>query len=204
MALDSYANLKTAIASFADVAAADLSSIIDDSISIAERRIWDQLRIREMEVSLSYTISVSTVAIPSGYLDLKYASYVDTSSREYRLDIKNSRWMRQNYPLGSASGRPLYIGAELTNFIFKPTPDVATYVLQGVFYKRTVAVSLSATDNPIFAKRPEIYLFASLVQIGTALSHPKTPVWDAEYQRIRDAMNLDDTAGNDRIVPTSF
>lgn len=205
MALDSYSALKTAIAAFADVTAADISSVIDDAISIAERRIWDELRIPEMETSLSYTISVTTVSVPSGYLDLKYARYEDSDGRGYPLEIRDARWMREQYPEGSGSGRPLYIGRELTKFIFKPTPDVSTYVLKGVHYARTAAVSLSVSDNLIFAKKPEIYLFASLVEIERTLKRPtQIPHWEAEYQRIKNALNMDDTQGNDRVKPTTF
>ena len=74
MALDTYANLKTEIASFLN--RDDLTAQIDTFIDLAETRHARDLRIREME---TVDTSITTVAgtqsydLPTGYLELRYA-----------------------------------------------------------------------------------------------------------------------------------
>src|SRR5262245_29292821 len=195
MALDTYANLKTAIASFADVNASDLSSTIDDIVRLAEERIWRECRAREMEASISATISVSTVAIPTGYLDLKHVYYVDATGYGYTLRRSTPAAMRAAYPEGLATGRPQYIGTELTTFIFKPTPDVTTYVLRGVMWQKTTPVSTSA--NPLFVARPALYLYASLCEVERILKRPdQLQLWEQRYREEVRRVNRENSAGD--------
>lgn len=203
MALDTYANLKTAVNSFLKASTAQTTSTIDDIISLGERRIWRELRVREMEVSLSYTMS--TVAIPSGFLDLKFATYIDSSNYEWPLEIADAKFIRNRFPSGFGTSRPRYIGTELESFVFGPSPDVSTYVLHGVFYKKTPAVSASATDNLIFQRNPDIYLMAALSQAEAVLGRDaRTSLWESRYQAIKDALNMENTQGNDRVRATEF
>ena len=70
MALDSYTNLKTAIANF--LARDDLTSEIDDFIDLTEAYFNRRLRIRAMEnVDSSFTIDAETEALPTGFLQVK-------------------------------------------------------------------------------------------------------------------------------------
>jgi hypothetical protein len=204
MALDTYANLKTAINSFLNVGTSDTSSVIEDIISLGERRIWRELRVREMEVSLSYTMT--TVAIPTGFLDFKFATYIDTSDYEWPLEIVDAKWLRNRFPTGFGTSRPVYIATEADNFVFGPSPDVSTYVLHGVFYKKTGSLSTStSTDNLIFQRNPDIYLMAALSQAEAVIGRDaRTAIWEARYQSIRDALNMENTQGNDRVRATEF
>ena len=69
MALDSYTNLKTAIANF--LARDDLSSEIDDFIDLTEADLNRRLRIRAMENVSSFTIDSETEALPTGFYKLE-------------------------------------------------------------------------------------------------------------------------------------
>ena len=74
MALDTYDNLKSEIASFLN--RDDLTANIDTFIDLAETRHARDLRIREMEaVSTSITTVAGTQSydLPTGYLELRYA-----------------------------------------------------------------------------------------------------------------------------------
>lgn len=194
MALDSYDNLKTALATFADVSATQFSGAVDDIIRIAEERIWRDLRCKEMEASLSATISVSTVAIPSNFLDLKFAYYVDSGGTGYNLRRMDPQWMRANYPEGLTGGRPDYIGTEGSTFIFKPEPDVTTYVLHGMYWAKTDPVSTTA--HAVFQRYPTLYLYGGLVELERILSrHDKIVVWESKYREILRQANLENTRG---------
>jgi len=77
MALDSYTNLKTAIANF--LARDDLSSEIDDFIDLTEADFNRRLRIRAMEtINSSFTIDSATESLPTGFLVAR--SFVITST----------------------------------------------------------------------------------------------------------------------------
>lgn len=72
MALDTYANLKTALVTFSG--RNDISVIIDDVIDMAEAEMFandeETLQIRQMESTATGTLSTSvrTLALPTGYL----------------------------------------------------------------------------------------------------------------------------------------
>src|SRR4051812_2854236 len=77
MSISTYAELKTAISSFKH--RADLSSVLDDIVTLGEKRIMRDVRATEMETALSVAISASgTATVPTGFLGLKYA-YIDGS-----------------------------------------------------------------------------------------------------------------------------
>ena len=77
MALNNYANLKTAIANF--LARDDLTSEIDDFIDLTEADFNRRLRIRAMEtVNTSFTIDAETEALPTGFLQVR--SFILTST----------------------------------------------------------------------------------------------------------------------------
>lgn len=209
MPFDTYSNLKTAIATFLDVGSSDLSSVVDDLIYLGQRRIEAELRVKEMEVSFSTTISMSTsggtVPIPSDFLDFDYCTYIDVSGQEFDLDIKDAKWMRLNYPAPFYTGRPMYIGTELTNFIFRPFPDVPTYVLHGVYYRRQTQISTSVSDNTLYTKYPELFFFSALTQAEQVLGRDdRTAYWEQRYIQIRDEIASLNTKGNDRMMPTRF
>lgn len=194
MPITSYATLKAAIAAFLDVSTADISAVADDIITIAEKRIWHECRTKEMEMSLSATISISTVALPTDYIDLKFAYYVDSSNQGHELRKEDAQFMFSQYPVGSATGRPKLIGTQLSTFIFKPEPDVATYLLKGVYYGRTTPVSTSA--NPLFSANPDLYLYAALCESEPVLGRdPRMPLWESKYRQIKARVNNENTSG---------
>ena len=55
MAIDSYANLKTALANWLD--RSDLTSRLDEFIELAEARFADDIRIRAMETSATQVLT---------------------------------------------------------------------------------------------------------------------------------------------------
>ena len=81
MALDSYTNLKTAIANF--LARDDLSSEIDDFIDLTEADLNRRLRIRAMENVSSFTIDSETEALPTGFLQVRSFHLVQTQRSLY-------------------------------------------------------------------------------------------------------------------------
>lgn len=185
MALSTYANLKTAIAGWLNVSATDLSSQIDDLITVGENRIFREVRNRDMETAFSSAISSGLLALPTGYLALKFA-YINTSPVR-TLERRSAEWVYQNYPWQSSSGIPIYIARDGSNFIFGPYPD-SGYTVKGIYYQSPTAISSSV--NTLFTNNPDLYLMASLAEAGMIIGQDaRVPIWEAKYQKILADVN---------------
>lgn len=189
MAITTYNELKTSITAFLDVTAADLTSVIDDLVTVGEKRIFRECRTRDMEEALSATISSGTIALPSGYVELKYARIDGTPSQP--LERRSAESLYEMYPMRSSEGKPKFIAREASTFIFGPYAD-SDYTVKGVYYKRLTAVSSSV--NALFTANPDLYLFACLAESEIVIGRDsRIAIWEAKYNKI-----LADVNGEDR------
>ena len=76
MAITTYSELQTAVSNW--LHRSDLTSYIPDFITLAETRIYREVRARDMETAFSDTIASGAVALPTSYIDLKHA-YISRS-----------------------------------------------------------------------------------------------------------------------------
>jgi hypothetical protein len=154
LSISTYAELKTAVSN--RLRRADTSSYVDDWILLAETDIYRRLRTKDMETALSGTIASGVLALPSGYIDLKFA-YINQTPVVW-LERKQARWIYQNYPDRSGGSLPAFIAREGSNFIFGPYPSA--YTVSGVYYKNLGAVSTTA--HALFTSNPDVYLYGAL------------------------------------------
>jgi hypothetical protein len=116
---------------------------------MAENRIFREIRCREMEQTLTSTVTISSgvVPLPAGYIDLKYAYLSNEQPRRF-LKKRTASWIYERYPYRAASGRPLAIAREGTNFIFGPYADASsTYTIGGCCCSGVRGASLSQGDR---------------------------------------------------------
>jgi hypothetical protein len=185
-AITTYATLQTAFNEFTH--RTDLTAT--DFITLGELRIYRDLRIRAMETALSATIAAGVIAVPSGYVELKYA-YVDGTPIN-KLQKKDAEWIYHNYPTRSSSGSPLFIAREAENFIFGPYPD-STYTIKGLYYKKLAALSGSNTTNWLITDAPDLILFASLCEAAPWMQDDaRFPLWEQKYAQIKDRVEKQD------------
>ena len=84
MALDTYANLQTAIANF--LARDDLTTEIVDFIKLTEADFNRRLRVRAMEtVNTSFSIDAETEALPTGFLQTR--SFILATNTKTALQV---------------------------------------------------------------------------------------------------------------------
>lgn len=179
MAISSFSELKTAVANFLN--RSDLTSYIPDFITLGENRIYRELRIRTMEASLNSPIASGVVAIPSDYVELKYA-YVDGTPVQY-LKRMNAQSLIEKYPTRSSDAKPTNIATDAGNFIFGPYPDSA-YTIKGTYYKRLTALSDSNTTNWFTTNAPGILLFAALCEAEPFMKNDaRILVWQSKYEQ---------------------
>ena len=175
MALDSFTNLTAAIADWAD--RTDLTARIPDFVKLAEARIGRDLRIRALELrsQMSTVSGQMYYTLPPGYRQARHFKLVNgaggvPADLEYKtpeaLDVAN---------LGG-TGLPRYYTIVANEIRIVPTPSAA-YSLEILYYKAPTALSTSNEANILLEENPDIYLYASLIELWTYLRD------DAESQK---------------------
>ena len=189
MALDTYSNIKASIADYLD--RSDLTTQIADFMTLAENRIYRDLRVRAMETALSDTISSGTIAVPAGYLEAKYF-YLDGSPIQ-PLQRKDLSFIYENYPTRSSDAKPVFYAREGANFIFGPFPN-SDYTVKGIFYKKLAALAATTNEtNFITDDIPAALLFGSLVEAEPFLQNDeRLPVWQSRYAEVIRQAQADD------------
>lgn len=187
-AITDFATLKTEVAAWLN--RSDLTNEVPGFIQLGEFRVYRDLRVRQMETALSAAISSGVLAVPSGYLEMKFA-YVNGSPMR-KLERKDAEWIYLNYPTRSSDGTPKFFAREATNFIFGPYPDSA-YTVKGVYYKKLDALSGTNTTNWLITDAPDLILFASLCEAAPFLQDDtRVPLWEKKYAQIKDRFQRND------------
>jgi hypothetical protein len=171
-----------------------MASIIPDLISVAEDRIYRNLRVRAMEESLSDTIASGVIAVPSDYVDLKHA-YISSTSPYQWLERKAAEWVYRNDPYRSGrTGIPKYIAREGSNFIFSPYPS-DTYTVSGIYYKRLDSIATSTND--IFTTHPGLWLFGTLAESAPYIQNDqRMPMWEQKFIQLLTEVNAEEYREN--------
>jgi hypothetical protein len=196
MSISSYSDMKSLVAR--RMKRTDLTDYIPDYIALGEARIYRELRVRQMETTLSGTTASGVIALPSGYQELKFAYF--SGSPTTKLVRKDSEWIYHNFPTRSSDGTPTHIGRDGTNFIFGPYPTDGL-TLAGTFYKRLDALSASNTSNWLITDAPDLLLYASLIEAQIdVLRDDRIPMWEAKYQetkrRVEHASEQEEFSGS--------
>ncbi len=172
MAIGTYAQLKTAVASW--LHRSDLTTLIPDFISLCAADIARDVRVREMEQSATGSLSGSTLAIPAGFLEVRrvmLANRVQTYVTP--LEFNSVRT--------SATDNYTILG---TNFVFQPAAD--DYQID--YYKNFDAFSADGDTNWVLTNHPDAYLFGSLAWACTYTQDDPMPhraAYQAAVTRIR-------------------
>lgn len=186
--ITSFSTLKTELANI--LHRSDLTSDLPLFIQLGELRIYRDLRLRCMETALSSAISSGVIAVPSGYVDLKFA-YINGSPIQ-SLEKKDAEWIYWNYPTRSADAKPYYIGREADNFIFGPYPDSA-YTVKGVYWKKLDALSASNETNWFTSNAPDLLFFAALCEATPWIQDDsRIPLWEKKYALTVQRVQRDD------------
>ena len=168
----------------------DFEALAPGFVQFGERRIYRDLRVRQMETALSDTIAAGVIAVPDGYLEMKSAYINGAPAR--KLERKDAEWIYHNYPTRSADGTPKFFAREAGNFIFGPYPDSA-YTVKGVYYKRLEPLSDSNTTNWLIDDAPDLILFASLCEAAPWMQDDqRIAIWEKKYDQIRARFQRND------------
>lgn len=199
MALDTYSGLQTVVGTFLN--RSDLTAVIPDFITLAEAQINSRIMklgpVREMMGRSDATINSEFIAIPDDFLGAK-AIYLDPNYLP--LDFVSPEEIVQRktlYP--NESGDPqcfTVVGGELQ---FWPWATGGSFTGEMTYWKTIPALSVTNTSNWLLAKRPDVYLYTTLIQSAPYLrDDERLTTWGTLA-----SAGIEDLVGADKLARTA-
>lgn len=189
--ISSYSTLLTEVANW--LPRSDLTASIPGFVQNWEERFYRDPKNfgAWMEVGADSTIASSVVAVPSGYLGLKYAYVVGGPSA--RLDRVSLNQLYGTYPRGGGTGTPVWMAREGSDFVFGPEPDYAYDIHLVYWAKPTVMRSYTtggadAAAHWIIVNAPDLPLYGALLESRPFLGDDaRVLMWKDAYDLALDA-----------------
>lgn len=181
MALDTYANLKTSITAWTK--RADLASYLSDFVTLAEARIFTDLKVKEMEARTEYTPTSRYLATPTGMRTIRRV--IAKSNPEVELLFTSPDGIHALYD--TSTGTPSHYTVLGSEIEFNRVPNVAVEI---VYFAEPAALSDSATSNAILSAYPQVYLAASMME-AASFTHDDGMLakWQALYSAAVQSAN---------------
>lgn len=177
-----YDELVTNIRNYTEVGAnVFTNAVINTFITMAENQILREidLDVFKLEVSGNLTASNKFLSAPSDILTHRYMM-ITVSGDQVFLDFRDTSFMKEYWPDGSATGVPKYYSVwDQNTFYVAPTPASGYTVELGYIYRPTQLSSTNPTTW-ISINAPEALLYACLIQ---AYSYTKGPAEMLAYFR---------------------
>jgi hypothetical protein len=178
-AFTSYDNLQTNIANY--LARSDLTTQIPMFISLAEKRLQRDLRLRQTLQQSTYSMDTGfNVPTPADFLEMKDI-HLD-GNPVINLNFKTvSQFYRTEG--NSAQGQPVYYTLVSDNFVLAPRPTGASTVNM-TYYKIPRPLSDTNPSNEYLEVCPDLLLYASLVESAPFLmDDARLVTWEQLYTR---------------------
>lgn len=188
MALTTYSELQTAVASLLD--RGDLADKIPDFIALAEADFNRELRVRQMLQRSQAQFTQPYTALPGDYLeirDLLVISPTPSRSLAYLPMQALDDLKRRN--TGTPSQFFTLVGDSIEVW---PPPAGDGMTVELTYYKRIPALSAVAPSNWLLTSYPGLYLYASALHSAPFLNDDeRLPTWGQLAAGIRDTMRLE-------------
>ena len=201
MSLTNYSDLKTSIANY--LARTDLTDQIPDFISLAERRMRREVRIRQMLVSATLTATAGNnkVTLPTDFLEAR--DFVVVGNPTQPLNYVSPSALSRN-AVSSTSGKPNEYTILAEQFQLSPAPDFA-YSLNLLYYAAPDFLSDSNASNEFLVNVPDMLLYASLLEAEPyIMNDARLQTWVAMYERASASVDKSNETGQYSGVPLSI
>ena len=154
-----YADLKSDVADY--LARSDLTTQIPLFIKLAESRIRDMVRVRDMETTDdAFTVDAQVMVLPTGFLSMRRVIMDSTTSRELTYLPPERFW---DSVVSWESGNPEAFTIEGSNIVFGPSPS--TSLTAKMLYTAAYAALSAETDtNWLLANAYDVYLYGALAE----------------------------------------
>ncbi|MFY1969576.1 phage adaptor protein [Achromobacter xylosoxidans] len=175
MSITNYAELQAAIGRW--LSRTDLAPVAPDLITLAETRFNRNLRVRQMENTVTQTIAAPVVAFPADWLELLGEPTVDGAPLHFvtsdQMRERRGGMGRYEGDYYTIRGDDLVVGARIDN----------TVELEFTYYARIPALTTAAPTNWLLAAGPDIYLYGSLLEAEPYLKNdPRIETWRSLLQ----------------------
>ena len=201
MALDTYANLKTAIGNFLN--RSDLTTVIPDFITLAEAQLMRRLtkRLNEEGKGLprsavtrntGFSINAEMVNVPADFLGPLTFSIDGQAQQITYLSPESFAAEKAHHGTNAVSGVPQFYAIIGSAFQFCPAPDTA-YTGTLTYWTKLASLSDSNTSNWILANHPDVYLYGALAQSAPYLmDDARLTIWGGLFTAaLEDMLNSD-------------
>ena len=180
MALDTISGLTQAVIDWSNAGLTTLQA--NDVITLGEKRIYRELRVRQMEASTTIAITNGSASVPSDYIELKNVNLANNPSMALTRTTVDRIY--QDYPIRSAAGAPKFIAREGSSFIFGPYPG-SGYSIAIDYYARPATV-IGSTLTGITLAYPDLLLFSAMCEIEPFTGRDeRTQLWEQKYQNVK-------------------
>lgn len=164
MAISSYSELKTELASF--IARSDLTSAIDTFIDLCEAEMQIQVKELEFETRGTLTVTAGAATLPTGFLSARSVVWQGDTPRPLSF-VTADKLESLNAASPSFVNYYSVVGA---NMRFADDGDGTVIA---IYNSKFTPLSDSNTSNSILAEFPGAYLYGSLVHAAIYLKDPE-------------------------------
>lgn len=156
-----------------DISADFSTQTFDLIISMAESRVYRDLRASSMVAPLSVAITNNAAPLPADLIELKEV-WLDSSRPLELVTLDRLRRL-------SGGGTTTYAAQDGDTLVFWPE---ASGTLEGRYYARPDDLKTGTWANQTtFARYPELFVYASLVEAGPFLGFSdRVQVWEMKYR----------------------
>jgi hypothetical protein len=173
MSIASYSELKTAIASWSH--RTDLTNYLADFITLAEEKLFSELKVKDMEARTDYTPTSRYLATPTRMTSIR--RIVAKSSPPVELISTSPDGLRAVWDTGS--GTPSHYSVLGSEIEFNRIPNVDVEILH---YAAPAALSDSSTTNDILTNYPLVYLAAAMCEVAVFVKDMQMlSTWEGKY-----------------------
>jgi len=190
MTISTYANLKTAVASWAN--RDDLSDNIPDFIAWAHQEIGRRLRAPVLYARDDVTIDAETVSAPAGFLAAKRL-YLDTDPRRI-LNLTDSAHLVEITAQFASVTYPTYFAVEGTSTLAFAPLFTGSATGKLLFYKAPDTLSDDDDTNTVLTKYPFLYLYGALEAMFRFLEDPdRMQQYGGLFGALIDSINTEES-----------
>lgn len=183
-----YTDLQTSIANW--LQRSDLSSVIPEFVQLAEDRLNNDLKARDMQTitTIQTTAGNAYATLPTGVLEVLRIALNTAPKRA--LTPLSADEMVTEYP-NDSSGQPAnyaVIGGQLQ---LGPIPD-AIYDVEVVYYAALPSL-ISNSTNWLLTRNPSVYLWACLIEAAAYIQDAdKMTIAQQKYEEAVRRLNITD------------
>lgn len=202
MALDTYANLQTAVANWLDKASdTDIAARAPEFIALAEAQMNRRLRVRQMisRAEATFTSGVEFLDEPTGDDPPALIEPISLTLEISETDIRYLERLAPERLLANkvgvtTSGEPQFYAHVGTSLQLLPIPG-QDYTGELTYYGEIPALSDTNTSNWLLAAYPDAYLYGALLQGAPYLiDDERVATWGGLFQSA-----LDDIQKSNRV-----